>query len=561
MVAEFFRDLFIFFSSRWVVAVLLVLTLGGVLFSLANPQTLPPVLFFAGIWYTRFLWLLLGVSLLTLLLKGIAGFSKRAVERTIPFALWQFLTSIPMAITLIGLLVLIGLVSTVVPQFTFNREIDLLSRFGTASYNLMNSLGLFTIFSTPYTYAIVGLFVINLLACTYKRLDATLRYVRMPMKPKHPDALSLMPNYSELPITTGTSQSILEGIQKRLQKKGFRVWQEGGQLLAEKLRRERFSIDIFHISLLVAIGALLVTNVFGYDYVQVNYKDSTFKVRNRAYDVHVDDFWSNNYPGTERVMDWKTTLTVSENGSTLRTCTIEVNHPCTVQGVSMYQAAMGEDWLSGANVNFVVLKTDATQSSGYKFVGEYNAHINKSFAILDEKVEVKFGAFLPDFTLLNGTAYSKTQRLLNPAAYLEVYPLNADAESKPLFITWTLKNAPMVQFQLDTPYKFIINGMTAESFTGLEFSWDPGMPIAYVGFAMIILMLLGHLFFNHQMLWIQVNSETGVIQIGGRCRKGDFTDKFDRIVNGIGDQLGSSPKAIISDGERVIPFGKQEEAA
>lgn len=542
----FARDVSAFFSGRWVVGALLAMALVGLLLSLSQPHILPPTIFFAGVWYTRLLWLLLAFSLGLLLMKGLRTTAGLIAQRGLGWTVHHFLTSIPLAIVLIASLVLIGLISTIVPQLAFNREIDLLTRYGPENYSLLRSLGFFTIFSTGYVYAIVALFVLNLSACTLKRLRASLHYVRLPMRPKPAEAFAHMPCYREFSFEPTRSTSLWEHVRGTLQSRGFRVREEGGELLAERWRWERFSIDVFHVSLLVAIGALVMTNTLGYDYLQINYKGDVFTVRDRAFQVRVDDFWSENYPGTDRVMDWKTRLTVIEDGKEVKSGITEVNHPFTYRGVSIYQAAMGEDWLSGARVTLRVQKDDGTD------LGEHSAQVDERFVLAEEGIAVKVGAFLPDFALANGVAYSKTQRLLNPAAYLEVYD---ERTGEMLFRTWTFSQLPEVQLMVDNPYRFYLTGMVAPQFTGLELSWDPGLPVAYVAFALMIVMLIVNLYFKHQMIWVHMDEEAGILRLGGRSRKGDFTPAFQGLLEkihqcGLLQREQASQPALITTGER-----------
>jgi len=520
----FARDIGTFFCSRWIVGALLFTALMGLIFSLSQPQLLPPTIFFAGIWYTRLFWLLLALSFATLFVRGLQTAVRAITERGVGGAIYRLLTSVRLAIVLIALLVLIGLISTIVPQLHFNRRVDLLARYGPENYSLLESLGFFTIFSTWYVYAVVMLFVFNLSACTLKRLRASLQYVRLPMQPKRPDALAHLPCYQEFSLASSELSSPWEAVGRALRARGFRVRKVGSQLLAEKWRWERFAIDVFHVSLLVAIGALILTNTLGYDLLQVKYKGDVFSVPLRHYQVRVDEFWSENYPGTDRVMDWKTRLTVIENGREVKTGITEVNHPFTYQGVSIYQAAMGEDWMSGARVTIRVQKADGTE------LGEYSAKVNESFALPQEGITVRIGAFLPDFALVNGTAYSKTQKLLNPAAYLEVYDHKS---GQPLFRSWTFSQLPEVQRVVGHPYRFYLVGMVAPQFTGLELSWDPGLPVAYAAFGLMIFMLMANLYFKHQMVWAHIDEEAGILRLGGRSRKGDFTPAFHVILEEI----------------------------
>jgi len=509
-----------FFSSGWVVWTLVAATFAGLMVSLSKPKLLPPTTFFAGVWYTKLLWMLLALSLGTLLLRGLQGAMQLVKERGAGWAIYRLLTSVRLAIVLTLLFVAIGLIGTIVPQLSFNRRIDLIARYGHEDFSLLERLGFFTVFSSWYTYAVVVLFVANLSMCTQKRLRASLSYARLPMRPKLPKALARMPYYYKLSFRPEAEGILREKVRMALSRWRFRVREDGGQLLAERYRWERFAIDVFHISLLIAIGALIITNTLGYNYLKISYKGDVFSVPGRSFQVRVDDFWSENYPGSERVMDWKTKLTILEDGREVRAGITEVNHPFTYKGVSIYQAAMGEDWLGGARLMLRVERADGSN------LGEYRASVGESFEIPEEGIVVMVGAFLPDFALEGDVAYSRTQRLLNPAAYLEIY----DRSGGLLFRTWTFAQLPQMQLLIENPYRFYLEGMTAPQFTGLEISWDPGVPVAYGAFALMVVMLVAHILFKHQMVWVHIDAEAGLMRLGGRSRKGEFT-AFERLID------------------------------
>ncbi len=562
------------FGAGPVVGGLLGLATGGLLVSLTAPQLLPPTLFFGGIWYTRLLWMLVALSVGVAALRGLLAAIRSVRERGLLAALGQGLTSVRLAVWLIALLTLLGLISTLVPQLALNREVDLIARYGAQNYELLKRLGFFTIFNTPFAYAIVTLFVLNLSACTVKRLRASIRYVQTPMAPKRPKALRRMPHHAELTFALGAgaeagvaeperARGVREHVRRVLGQRGFRVREApDGQLLAEKWRWERFSIDVFHISLLVAIGALLITELWGYNYLEVAYEGDVLTIPGRDFKVRVEEFWSENYPGTERVMDWKTRLSVLDaQGRVVKTGITEVNHPFSYQGISIYQAAMGEDWLGSARVVLRIVRVEDTQGEGQgeeREVGMVRGRVGEEVALPEAGLRVRIRAFLPDFALIETPqgrqAYSKSLKLLNPAVYVELYD---EGSGERVLRTWSFSRMPELQRLLDAPYRVYLEGMTAQQFTGLEISWDPGLPFAYGAFAVMTLMLIAHVALRHQMLWVSVQVEPergqGRVIVGGRSRKGEFPN-FDALVRAIAAHPTLTLTPVPTTTETESPF-------
>jgi len=518
-------DLWTFLGTAKLTLGLIILGVVGLIISLAWPEWLAPSVFFGGRWYTLYFWLFLALNVIVVAIKSVFIAIASIKNKGIVPSLWRWATSIHLAIALLMFLVVLGLVSTVLPQLSFNRSVDLISRYGPEEFDLLKRLGLTNLFSGWPFLIFVGLFTLNLSACTYKRLRASLSYFRIAMQPKRLKAFANMKHNAHLPLPSGQETDIRERVKGALRAKHYRIWEEGGQILAEKWRWERFAIDVFHVSLLVIIAALAVTNILGYDLVQANYEGDVFAVPQRSFQVRVDKFWSINYPGTERVMDWKTKLTVLENGQAVKTATIEVNHPLTYQGVSFYQAAMGEDWQGKARVTLQIVRNADDQD-----LGEYTTVIGESFSLPDEGITVKLGAFLPDFALTkNQVAYSKSQRLQNPAVYLQIF----DRTGQQSFRTWSFSRMPELQALGNQAYRFYITGMTAPEFTGLELSWDPGMPVAYTGFFIAIVTLVGNFMFKHRQIWAYLDEQTGVLVLGAKVRKGEMIDEFETLVEKI----------------------------
>lgn len=138
-----------------------------------------------------------------------------------------------------------------------------------------------------------------------------------------------------------------------------------------------------------------------------------------------------------------------------------------------------------------------------------------------------------------GIAYSRTQRLLNPAAYVEVY----DAKGERLMRTWAFSRLDLQalaeRYLQDLPYRIRLVGMKAPEFTGLQINYDPGMPVAYGGFVMMLVGFLVYLFFKHKVIWVRFDQEALVI--GGMARNNpkSFEQEFEQIVRALQVRLNA----------------------
>ncbi len=457
-----------------------------------------------------------------------------AFFREVGSDLYKFFTSITVAIVLISLLALLSIVGTLIPQETFTREVDYIARYGIAGYTILKKLQLTNIFGSWYFLFLMALFTLNLSVCTYRRLTASWRYWKLPMSFIAPEGLRRFEHSSTLSGAIAADAPVQ--IQRFLQRRGYRVREQNGQILAEKWRWERFGIDLFHISLLVVIFGGLLTMLLGYRTFEIAHQGSVITLPGADFTVRVNRFWSENYQHSERVMDWHSELAVIEGDREVLTKTIEVNAPLRYKGYNIYQSAFGTDWQGAARVTLQLSRTDGTE------LGEFVSAVNDGFEIPEEQLFVKVGAFLPDFALTeNLIAYSRTQRLENPAAFVEIY----DAHGLRVMRTWTFSRSEMQQFwettmsriSGETPYRIRLVGMTAPEFTGLQITKDPGRPIVYWGFLFVIVGLSVHMYFKHKQIWVHISESEIVIAGMVRNNLRSFTHEFRRLTEEI-ERLG-----------------------
>ncbi len=460
--------------------------------------------------------------------------------------LYSFFTSVRLAIILISLVIIISLVGMFVPQRDWTREVDYLGRYGMNGYQWLKTLQLDHIYSSWYFLFVITLLTLNLLACTHKRLSASIRYFRLKQRPVPPAALEKMEIHRVISMASEPS-TIKQTITKLLKKNFYQVREEDGQILADKWRWERFGIDVFHVSLLVILAAGLMTATMTFRTFIVGHKGQEVPLSNdKNLIVQVDDFFSKNYKASDRVMDWHSQLTILElNKETMQykpsvTKVIEVNDPLSYKGYKFFQAAFGQDWMGAAEVTLQVKKR--VNENEYVSLGEFKARVEDGFEIASENIFISVEAFLPDWDVSeNGIYYSRTQRLDNPAAFIKILD---KASHQPIIdnrdCCWAFANSfyKRVTEQEITqskkwPYLVELVGMKAPEFTGIQVKRDPGQPVAYLGFIILVLGISVHLFFKHKLIWVQVDENKIVIAGMARNNPRQFEDEFEQLVKSL----------------------------
>jgi len=470
-------------------------------------------------------------------IRQILGLPERS---PLGLRIWWLLTSVKLAIGLIIALAVLSIIGTLIPQG--RPAVWYLEQYGDKPllYNLIVYLKLDRLYHTGYYLGLLALLGINTLACLTKRFRVSLQLLRAPLR-QAPAQLLRLENSAELPTASGASQA-LEKVAEVLRSRGYRLERQGAQLRARRHIFGRLGVDLFHASLVLLLIGAIVGGLFGFEGFIAGNKGDILDVPGAEFKVRIDDLWTENYPGTTRIKDWYTKLTVIDGGKEVLTKTIEVNHPLTYKGVSFYQSSFGTDWLGGATLTFAVERAEDGSP-----LGEHQVEVGESFT-LDAGLEAKLVAFYPHLVMTKLGPRNRSLRLENPAAYLEIY------EGDVLrYWGWTFAHFPEVQLWRSAeeaggpmghgattfPYNIKIVGMHAPEFTGLQVSYNPGIWIIYLSFAMMTLGML--LNFYMPPRWVWAAAERGRLILGGMGRDDrEFMGEFEGLLAQVRAALGEA---------------------
>lgn len=446
--------------------------------------------------------------------------------------LWEQLTSIKLAIVLIVVIVLLSVIGTLIPQG--KDPLFYIASYGQSGANIIRALLLDKLYHSWYFLSVLVLLALNTGACALKRFRVSWELIRKPVEARTAEEIAQLPTQAKLDV------SLFEKLEEALKQRHYRVRRDGQQLIAHKNLWGRLGIDILHVSLIIVLVGGVVGGLLGFESFQVAHKGETFTVAQGNFQVRVDDLWTVNYEGSSQIKDWYTKLTVIDNGQEVLTKTIEVNEPLTYKGISLYQASFGSDWLSGAELTF---RIERVREGTAEPVGEVTTKVGATFPLEDGRT-VKVVAFYPDFIVTEQGPANRSQALNNPAAFLEVY--NGDQRE---FTTWTFAQFPEFQhdFAKENPYRFYLAGMKAPEFTGLQIARNPGIPVIYAGFILLVFGLALNFYLPPRRLWAAVKENT--LYVGGLGREPrEFEPEFEEIIA----DLSPSPSPI-RGGEEAPP--------
>ncbi|MGQ9920822.1 MAG: cytochrome c biogenesis protein ResB [Desulfobacca sp.] len=258
--------------------------------------------------------------------------------------LWQGLTSIRLALLSLLLLGLGSILGTLLPQRQapeFYQE-----RFGTVGTALIGRLGLDDVYRSPIFLSFIALLLLNLIACSLKRLPEVWRQVK-----NQPglDAYKILPPRLQLSWNRReqSPQQFLAGALPRLLGRPTVVVENGTTwYLVRRGRWGRVGPYLIHLSIIIVMIGAIIGSLGGFQ-GQINLMPGEVTEVLRLtepsgdkkldFGIRLDNFQVSYYPnGTPQ--EFRSDLTFLQSGQPVKTAVLRVNDPVTFGHLTFYQS-------------------------------------------------------------------------------------------------------------------------------------------------------------------------------------------------------------------------------
>lgn len=370
------------------------------------------------------------------------------------------LSSITLTCLLIAVLALLCLAGAWVPQSTVTDDAELLEKFGTQGSALLKAIGLTDVFRSPLFLGVVLLLFVNLAVCTITRLAPRIR-ARISSAPcLEQPAIEKLPLWRSV-VAAVPAGELEEHLSRLLRQRGYSPRTAGGGLIFERGRAGVLAGPVTHAGLFILIIGVCVTALTSYRGM-LNLSPGESKSLTSggtarplfgsmpAWKVCLDSTRREVHPGGQPRQWYSAVRVVDGRDNLLGAGTISVNNPLTVRDVDLYQS----DWrLSSVRL---ILNGTAHDIPIREMGGDYMAVI----------------PLLPDLALIVAVS--------DESAPLRLY-IKRDEAPIPVLFGRLAKGQTLRMGRLTLGYE----GATAR--TGLQFKRDPGLPLAYAAFGLLML--------------------------------------------------------------------------
>jgi cytochrome c biogenesis protein len=426
------------------------------------------------------------------------------------------LTDLRLAIILLLIIALFSVSGTVIeqgqlPDFYQSNYPEHPALFGFLSWKVIQVVGLDHVYRTWWFLSLLVLFGTSLTACTFTRQLPALKAAQKWKYYEEPR------NFTKLALSAELEGVSLPSITPILQQKSYRIFQEKDDILyARKGIIGKFGPIIVHIGIVAILLGGIWGAMTGFMAQEMISSGDTFQVKNivdagawssqdvlKDWSVRVNRFWID-YTPTGGIDQFYSDMSVLNNeGKEVNHEKIYVNKPLRYHGVVFYQTDWG--------------------------ISSVRVRLNKSpifqlpMVQLDTKGKGRlWGTWIP-------TKPDLSEGVSLLAKDLQGMVLIYDAQGKLINTVRAGMSIPVNGVNLQ-----ILDVMGS---TGLQIKFDPGIPIVYTGFALLMLGVVMS-YFSHSQIWALQTGKT--LYIGGKTNRAQVA--FEQEVLEILDQLSAVKK-------------------
>ena len=420
--------------------------------------------------------------------------------------------SAKLAIFLFFTLAVTSILGTVVPQGLSPEQYR--SLYNPGLYALFDFFDVFDLFHSWWFTALLGLLAVNLIVCTVIQGRRIYRVYLSPKEGFEDDSVFRSTQFtasfrSDRGVTEMAEETT--AILKSSVGKVSAATRDGKTyLFAEKGKYSRLGMVFVHVSVIFILAGSLIAAIWGFD--------GTMKIiegerSNRVllsggrhvlalgFDIRCDDFTVEFYD-TGMPKEYRSDISILEGGSEVLAASIRVNHPVRHRGIKFYQSTYGVAPKSRLVVGVTNRKTGEEHVLGMRMM--------EKTPLPGISAEMAVGEFKSDYQghgpAVLGVLFEKGKA----HEMFWIFPEGSHDATVKGDLAFVLKDVKQVYY------------------TGLRVTKNPGMPLIWDGFLLVVIGFILNLFFVHQRVWVRIREDgtgTEISLAASSSRRGDVLEK------------------------------------
>ena len=442
-------------------------------------------------------------------------------------SLYENFSSMRLTVFLFLTLALSSIIGTLLPQGTALEELE--RHYGPAVSRWIEAIGLNDLYHTGWFRTILLLLCINLIICTIQRLPKTLKLIQHREEQISPERLEKFSCHTRLttpqPLAT-TQAQLQEVIADEFAPLQPLAGTEAFRAVAERGRWSRLMVYIIHLSVLVILVGAILGSIFGFkgfmNLAEGESSDEVMLDRGAKaillpFQIRCDDFAVSFYD-TGAPEEYRSDLTIIDNGQEVLKQAIRVNDPLTYRGVTFYQASYGSI-LKQAEIELQDRDSGATQ----KLTLPYR-----------EVVPIPGGQ-----DEVQVMQYQENLGNFGQAVAIVLFKEGQEPTG-----SWILADMPDFHGNRLQNYRIKVLQVEKAQYTGLQVKQDPGIWFVYLGFTVMLLGIGMTFYTSHRKIWVwaspdQAGKASTTLLIAGKTNKNSlaFEQEFNQLCARLEGQL------------------------
>lgn len=417
-------------------------------------------------------------------------------KETIPRQIWIFFASVRLTVYTLVILALTSIIGTIVLQNGSPQ--DYLRLYGPGMTNLIQVLQIDDMYHAWWYLLLLLLLCINIVVCSVERLSKTWKIIFPDKISVNPARFSTLKNRENLTLSRemgGAAASLEAFLSKKVGPVIRKETGEGLVLYAEKGRWTRLGVYVVHASVILLLAGALIGALFGFK-ASLRLDEgasatTVFDAKTRTpielpFTVRCNEFEVKFYD-TGAPEEFRSSLTILENGQESFTTDIRVNHPLRYKGINLFQSSYGT--ASPSQAVFEITDNATQESTTYT--------IEKGGTVqLGDRGEFRFEGFIPHFDFRGhnlGEAFVGRISLKGEESFQIALPTKFPTFDKMRKGEFSVK----------------VTSFKQAYYTGLQVTKDPGVWYVYAGFILMILGCWVTFFISHQSYCIGLEKGEG----------------------------------------------------